>query len=37
MSDGKSGSQEKPPSELIDARIKELDDWRAGPSPGFAH
>jgi hypothetical protein len=28
MSDGKSGSQEKAPSELIDARIKELDDWR---------
>jgi hypothetical protein len=24
----KSGSQEKSPSELIDERIKELDDWR---------
>jgi hypothetical protein len=24
----KSGSQEKAPAELIDERIKELDDWR---------
>jgi hypothetical protein len=24
----KNGSQEKAPSELIDARIEELDDWR---------
>ena len=34
----KSSSQEKAPSQLIDARIEELGDWRAaGPSPGFAH
>jgi len=25
---GKSGPHEKAPSELIDARIEELDDWR---------
>ena len=28
MATKKSGSQDEPPSQLIDARIKELGDWR---------
>jgi hypothetical protein len=35
-SDPKEAEGEASPSQLIDARIKELGDWRGGSSPGTA-